>query len=146
MKVIMKITENSYSKTVIMNDGAKLIEKWERSGNGFSQTKNSISFEDSILLEETKEALDFNFMELCDAIENESAAIYDDGEIPKTDDGVFLKRGDSFFTVASTISAGKFICVPLKLKFPLDWGSHGSTCYSLKEKCIEECDKRNASE
>ena len=148
MKVIIKITKNGYSKTVKMNDGTKLVEKWERSTHGFSQTKDSDVFEDSDLLEETISALenDFDLSELCDAIENETAKIFDDGEIPKTDDGHILKRGDTFYTQASTVKDGKWTYVVLQLKFPLDWGSHGTYSYYSREKCIEACDKSNASE
>ena len=148
MKVIIKISKDGYSKIVKMNDGTKLVEKWERNSNGFNQTKDSDIFENSDLLEETISALENNFdlSELCDAIENETAQLFDDGEIPKTDDGHILKRGDTFYTQASTTRDKKWISVPLKLKFPLDWGSHGTYSYYSREKCIEACNKSNASE
>lgn len=148
MKVVIEVTANGYSKTVELNDGKKLVEKWERNGNGFSQTDDSVNFEDTHLLDDTVEALgcDFELGDLCDAIENENAEVYDDGDIPTTDDGHILKKGDVFYTVASTVSNKKWTCIPIRLKFPKDWGSHGSSSYISREKCIEECDKRNASE
>jgi hypothetical protein len=148
MKVTFKITKDSYLKIVKLNDGTKLVEKWVRSGNVFSQTDDSVQFNDSDFLQETKEALDINFMELCDAIENESATVFDEDEIPTTDDGHILKRGDSFYTMGAMFNKElkKWSYLPLRLKFPLDWGSQGSDCFYSIEKCRELCDKRSASE
>jgi hypothetical protein len=146
MKIVIKITENGYSKTVELDNGETLIEKWERNGNGFGQTHDSINFEDTDLLDDTIKSLsdlDFEISELCDALENENAEICDEGDVPTTDDGHVLKKGDVFYTIAS---AGKQNLVPLRLKFPKDWGSHGSKSYISKLKCSEECDRLNSWE
>ena len=147
MKVKIKVTQHGYTKTVKMNDGTKLVEKWQRSSHGFSQTDDSVNFEDTELLEETISALgcDFELGDLCDAIQNESAQVYDD-EPAVTDDGHTLQRGDEFWTVASTTEDKKWKCVPLRLKFPIDWGSHGSTSFIKRENCIKACDERNAAD
>lgn len=145
MKVIIKITKNGYSKTVKMNDGTKYVENWKRENNGFAQTDDSVNFENTELLEETVEALescDFEISAICDAIENESAEFYDD-EPAITNDGHTLKRGDIFYTVACTPKNGKLISIPLKCKFPLDWGHCGSETYIDRAKCEEHCDKHN---
>ena len=148
MEVVIKITENSYSKIIVMNDGKELVEKWERFNNGFRQTKESIRFEDLDLLPETLDALDssFNFSEISDALENQNAEVYDEDEYPMTTDGHKLQRGDTFFTVASTIRNKKIQSVPLKLRFPLDWDSCGSETYISIQKCEEVCNQRNLSE
>lgn len=145
MKVTIKITEHGYTKSVKMKDGTNVVEKWIRSDNGFSQTDDSFQFDNSdVLLPETIEALgcDFELSAICDAIENENAEIWDD-EPAVTDDGHTLQRGDEFWTVAATTRDKKWLYIPIRMKFPKDWGSHGSTCYQSREKCIEECDKRN---
>lgn len=145
MKVTIEITENGYSKTVALNDGTVLIEKWERSKGGFTATDDSVKFENSGLLDETVEALeslDFDLSDLCDAIETENSEIIDD-EPAITDDGHTLKKGDVFYTVASTPRDGKLTCIPIKLKYPQDWGSHGSTSFIDRDKCVEKCNLFN---
>lgn len=146
MRVTIEITEKGYSKTVEMNDGTKLIQKWEKAGNGFSTTDDSVNFNDTELLPETIEALecDFELCELSNAIENENAEIFDYGEVPTTEDGHILKRGDTFYTIAVTHEKGKMKYIPLKLKFPLDYDGSGSSNYFSKEKCIDECNEINA--
>lgn len=149
MKVKINITASGYTKTVKMNDGTKLVEKWKRESNGFGQTGDSVNFEESELLEETIEALgdcDFDMSAICDALENENAQVEDYDGPAVTNDGHTLKRGDVFYTVACTSREGKLISIPLKCKFPLDWGHCGSETYIDRAKCQEHCDKHNKAD
>jgi len=147
MKVKIEITANGYTKTVKMNDGTKLIEKWKRESHGFGQTDDSIKFEDSGLLEETVEALegcDFEISAICDALENENSEVIDSDGPAITNDGHSLKRGDVFWSVASMAhGGGVFTSVPLRHKYPKDWGWCGSETYYSREKCQEHCDRHN---
>jgi len=143
MKVKINITENGYSKTIKTKDGKEFTEKWIRSDGGFTQTQK---IDESVALEETIDAIgsiDFDLGSICDALEVENAEIFDYGEEPITDDGHILKRGDVFWSVATTVIDKKWTYIPLKFKFPVDWGMQGSSCFFDRQKCVLECEQMN---
>tara|TARA_R110002074_G_scaffold31332_2_gene87970 strand:+ start:552 stop:1016 length:465 start_codon:yes stop_codon:yes gene_type:complete len=144
MIVRIDISESEFCVNIYTDKGSKYSDKFENIGNAWVQISSDSNIEkNDELLEETVEAIEevkFPIMDICNALKNqiEEPVVDNESEL-MTEDGHKLEKGDTFFTIAS--NAGEF--VPFGLKYPKDWGCHGSSIFKDRSKCLEECDEMN---
>ncbi len=146
MEIIIKITDEGYTKTIKTEKG-EFIQKWVKDSMGFVTTDDSVQldelgFTDDLI--ESIESIDFDLGDISNSLLTENSELPYDHDEAITNDGHKLERGDTFYSVASMFSKSKKMkSVPLKHKYPEDYDFSGSERYFDYQKCLDQCNLEN---